>query len=408
MGRKKNSPGSLHIAEIPSKQQGKTYYGFLLRQSYRDPEDKSKVRKRTLANISCLPKEAIVLLKGFLKGKTFLEADTEKSPLEIINCKACGHVDAVMVAFKKLKVASLISTRSSKERDLICVMIASRILGIDFHLSDFSWYGLNKTTLPDEFPLINAASPEDEDRAMAFLLKRQDHLQKKLAKDFLPQGEGVLGPLGLSQDKKTELSHGLLCDLEGRPVAVISYGSGTFVAEVERLQKKLKLSKVWVVGEWGEAMDEMRGLKEKGIDWLRVWKKVEDGGCMDPSLDSMGKVGHALKDFKTHHPRGDEKAYVFLCMLAYFVEWHMRRAWREFTWTEEKKQKNLQKKELCSYEFLLRSLTSVTKVKYRVRYSSQLKSQTAQDLSSRTFESVEPYNEQQQHIIDLLHKIPSL
>ena len=37
-----------------------------------------------------------------------------------------------------------------------------------------------------------------------------------------------------------------------------------------------------------------------------------------------------------HHRREDRvRAHIFLCMLAYYVEWHMREAWRELMFADE-------------------------------------------------------------------------
>ena len=94
----KKSLGRMHVAVIPSKQKnGKTYRATLIRQSCRDPNDKTKIRKRTLANISQLPKEAIVLLQNFLKGKNFVEADSTIQA-RVVDTKSYGHVHSVMVA----------------------------------------------------------------------------------------------------------------------------------------------------------------------------------------------------------------------------------------------------------------------------------------------------------------------
>ena len=36
-----------------------------------------------------------------------------------------------------------------------------------------------------------------------------------------------------------------------------------------------------------------------------------------------------------HHRTADRvRAHIFLCMLAYYVEWHMRQAWREFLFSD--------------------------------------------------------------------------
>ena len=36
-----------------------------------------------------------------------------------------------------------------------------------------------------------------------------------------------------------------------------------------------------------------------------------------------------------HHLEGRVRSHIFLCMLAYYVEWHMREAWRELMFADE-------------------------------------------------------------------------
>jgi len=36
-----------------------------------------------------------------------------------------------------------------------------------------------------------------------------------------------------------------------------------------------------------------------------------------------------------HHLEGRVRAHIFLCMLAYYVEWHMKEAWRELLKSDE-------------------------------------------------------------------------
>ena len=58
---------------------------------------------------------------------------------------------------------------------------------------------------------------------------------------------------------------------------------------------------------------------------------------------SLAQVERAFRSFKTidlkvrpiHHRKPDRvRAHIFLCMLAYYVEWHMRQAWRELTFAD--------------------------------------------------------------------------
>jgi hypothetical protein len=46
------------------------------------------------------------------------------------------------------------------------------------------------------------------------------------------------------------------------------------------------------------------------------------------SHKALAEVGRAFRPIH-HHLEDRVRARIFLCMLAYYVEWHMREAWRE-------------------------------------------------------------------------------
>ena len=62
------------------------------------------------------------------------------------------------------------------------------------------------------------------------------------------------------------------------------------------------------------------------------------------SYKSLREVERAFRSIKTvdlevrpiHHRLADRvRAHIFLCMLAYYVEWHMREAWRPILFADE-------------------------------------------------------------------------
>ena len=69
---------------------------------------------------------------------------------------------------------------------------------------------------------------------------------------------------------------------------------------------------------------------------------MEAGECVR-SCKSLTRVERAFRTMKTtdlhvrpiHHRTADRvRAHIFLCMLAYYVEWHMREAWRELLFAD--------------------------------------------------------------------------
>src|SRR5205807_9958715 len=62
---------------------------------------------------------------------------------------------------------------------------------------------------------------------------------------------------------------------------------------------------------------------------------------------ALSQVGRAFRSLKTidlkvrpiHHRTADRvRAHIFLCLLAYYVEWHMREVWRELMFADTDQQ----------------------------------------------------------------------
>jgi len=83
-----------------------------------------------------------------------------------------------------------------------------------------------------------------------------------------------------------------------------------------------------------------------GVYVLRtsVAKKQMSSAEAVRSYKALAEVERAFRSMKTidlhirpihHHLEGRVRAHIFLCMLAYYVEWHMREAWRELMFADE-------------------------------------------------------------------------
>jgi len=82
-----------------------------------------------------------------------------------------------------------------------------------------------------------------------------------------------------------------------------------------------------------------------GLYIIRTSVKTErmDAPTCVRTYKSLAQVERAFRSMKTmdlkvrpihHHLEGRVRAHIFLCMLAYYVEWHMREAWRELMFAD--------------------------------------------------------------------------
>ena len=292
----------MHIDIVPNRDSRPAY---LLRESFREGK---RVRKRTLANLSALSDEQIFALRAILRGETLTPA---AELFEAIASPAHGHVQAVRVAMQRLGFARLIATRPCVERDLVCAMVAARVLAPHTKLATTRWW--HTTTLAHEF----AVAESDEDDlygAMDWLLKHQGTIEKKLAARHLRCGglvlydltssyfEGTCCPLaklGHNRDGKKgklQVNYGLVTDARGCPVAVSVFDGDTsdcetLVPQARRFKAEFGIEHVVLVGDRGmisqKGIDELKTLS--GVDWITALKSAQirslvDGGGLQLGL----------------------------------------------------------------------------------------------------------------------------
>jgi transposase len=262
----------MHINIVPNRGAAPT---VLLRESYRKG---AKVCKRTLANLSALSAAQVQMIRATLRGEVL--QPVEKT-FEVTASCAQGHVQAVCLAMQRLGFASLLASKSCRERDLVCAMVASRILCPATKLATTRLWNLS--TLAQEFG-VSDANEDELYSAMDWLLAGQERIQKKLAARHLKEDSLVLydlsssyfegshcplAKLGYSRDGKRgtlQVTYGLLTDHRGCPVAISVHDgntsdSKTFMPQVTRLREQFGIQRMVMVGDRGmisqKAIDEM-------------------------------------------------------------------------------------------------------------------------------------------------------
>jgi len=294
----------MYIAVVPNRSSPPA---ILLREGYREG---GKVKNRTLANLSKLPPEAIEALRRVLKGEHLVSSE---ELFEIVEngSRAHGNVDAVITAMRRLKFPNLISSRPSRERDLIVAMVAARIIRAQSKLATTRWWSC--TTLPEVLD-VDSADEDELYSAMDWLLMRQGRIEKKLAKRHLEDGglalydltssyfEGVTCPLakiGHNRDGKRgklQVNYGLLTNKIGIPVAVSVFdgNSGdpkTLIPQVEKIRAEFGVSRFVLVGDRGMiTQKQVDALREvENTDWISALRpeairKLLKGGCIQMGL----------------------------------------------------------------------------------------------------------------------------
>ena len=299
---------AMYIETVPNRNSPPA---ILLREGWRE---NGKVRKRTLANLSKWPKGKIDTLRRLLKDEPLVGRD---DAFDIVRSLPHGHVAAVLGTLRTLRLDRLIDPAHSPQRERVLAMVAARILDPGSKLATAR--GLAEATARDSLAQTLGLGPLDEDdlyASMDWLLERQDRIERGLAKRHLAEGTLVLydltsvwlegrhcplGRRGYSRDGrrgKLQIEFGLLCDAEGRPVAVEVFDGNTadpatVGAQVDKLRRRFGFSRVVLVGDRG-MLTEARIREEvrpAGLDWISALR-----GPAVRSLVESGAVQLSLFD----------------------------------------------------------------------------------------------------------------
>jgi transposase len=302
----------MHVSTTKRRSGENEYTATLLRRSFRQD---GKVKKETLANLSHLPPAAIDAIRRVLAGETLVNAE---DAFEIERSLPAGHVNAALAMTRRLEFPKLLDRSASRHRDLCMAMIVGRVICPGSKLGMVRTLG--QSTLASELG-VEGADEDDLYAAMDWLLERQQRIEDRLAARHLVDGEMVLydvsssyfegrtcplGKLGYSRDGKLglpQIIYGLLCDQEGRPVAVEVFtgelhDDATLPAQITKLQDRFGLSRVVVVADRGmvtRANIELLSQTD-GVDWITALKaptikKLARSGVFQPSLFDEQNLG---------------------------------------------------------------------------------------------------------------------
>lgn len=284
----------MYIERVPNRNSPPA---VLLRESYREGD---KVHKRTLANLSKLPDDAVEGLKVLLKGGRAIESLPDA--FKVIRSRPHGHVAAVYGTVKNLGLPSLLSEDNSREKRLVIAMIVARIIDPRSKLATAR--GLHDETSFSSLGEILGLDYADSDElyaAMDWLLSQQERIENSLAAKHLHEGslvlydvsssyfEGKTCPIaqyGYNRDGKKgklQIVFGLLCNPWGCPIAVEVFEGNTsdpttFTKQIEKVRSQFGIKQIVWVGDRGMITSSRikEDLKTKpGIDWISALRSTQ-------------------------------------------------------------------------------------------------------------------------------------
>lgn len=312
----------MYIESVPNRNSPPA---VLLRESYREG---GKVRKRTLANLSCLPGEVIDGLKVLLRGGVALESPSQVFTIE--RSLPHGHVAAVLGAARGSGAAVWFGAAPEPLQPLLLAMLVPRIIEPASKLATHRL--LHDDTASSSLGRVlgvGQCSADDLYRALDWLHQAQPAIEQHLAQHNLVGSTLVLYDLsstwltgrccplaarGHSRDGKREdpqIVFGLICNAEGCPIAVEVFKGNTadpatVAAQVAKLKDRFGIAAIAWVGDRGmitsARIEEV--LKPQGMDWIsslrapQIAQLAAECGPFQPSLfDERGLVEMSSEDF---------------------------------------------------------------------------------------------------------------
>ena len=264
------------------------YEAHLLRRTYREG---GKVKNETLANLSRLPRETVELVRRSLRGEQFLAA---AEAFEVQRSLPHGHVAAVLAMARELELARLLDRQPSPERSRVLAMLCQQVLQPGSKLA--CTRALAQSTLGEELA-VEGVDADALYAALDWLLERQAAIEARLARRHLAEGAHVLYDVsssyfegrscsllafGYSRDGRRgslQIVYGLLCDCEGRPLAIEVFPGGvhddkTLPAQIEKLRRRFGLTTVVLVIDRGMVTKaNLEALAaEPGVGWITALK----------------------------------------------------------------------------------------------------------------------------------------
>ena len=298
----------MYIESIPNRNSPPA---VLLREAYREA---GKVKKRTLANLSCLSAEVIEGLRVLLKGGVALPSADDVFNVE--RSLPHGHVAAVLGSALACGVADWFAAAPGTLPKTLLALVVARVITPSSKLAtqrmlsdDTAAHSLGRVLG------VGQLQPEALYRALDWLHAAQPGIEKRLARQHLAGTTLVLYDLtstwltgrccplaarGHSRDGKRDdpqIVLGLICSAAGCPVAVEVFPGNcadptTVAAQVVKLKDRFGIEQIAWVGDRGMITSARINnvLRPHGMDWISSLRAAQiallahERGPFQPSL----------------------------------------------------------------------------------------------------------------------------
>ncbi len=298
----------MYIEAVPNRDSPPA---ILLRESYRQD---GKVKKRTLANLSCLAPEVIEGLKVLLRGGVAVPSAEEVFVVE--RSLPHGHVAAALTAARQCGAEAWFAAAPEPLGTVLLAMLVARVLTPASKLAthrmlhdDTATHSLGRVLG------VGQVSAEELYRALDWLHEAQLAIERRLARQHLAAATLVLYDLsstwltgrccslaayGYSREGKRDdpqIVFGLICSAQGAPIAVQVFAGNTadpstVAGQVSKLKQHFGIEHIAWVGDRGLLTSARieQVLRPQAMDWIsslrapQIAQLAAERGAFQPSL----------------------------------------------------------------------------------------------------------------------------
>jgi len=298
----------MYIESVPNRDSPPA---VLLRESYRED---GKVRKRTLANLSCLSTEVIEGLRVLLRGGVAVPSAEEVFTVE--RTLPHGHVAAVLGSARGSGASNWFGSAPQELQPVLLAMLVARVISPASKLATHRLvHDDTANTSLGRVLGVGQCSADDLYRALDWLHDAQPAIERRLARQHLVGSALVLYDLtstwltgrccelaarGHSRDGKRDdpqIVFGLICSAQGCPIAVEVFPGNTadpatVAAQVAKLRDHFGIEHIVWAGDRGMLTSARieQLLKPQGMDWVsslrapQIAQLAAEHGPFQPSL----------------------------------------------------------------------------------------------------------------------------
>ncbi|MBK8527420.1 MAG: IS1634 family transposase [Rubrivivax sp.] len=298
----------MYIESVPNRDSPPA---VLLRESYRED---GKVRKRTLANLSCLSTEVIEGLRVLLRGGVAVPSAEEVFTVE--RTLPHGHVAAVLGSARGSGASNWFGSAPQELQPVLLAMLVARVISPASKLATHRLvHDDTANTSLGRVLGVGQCSADDLYRALDWLHDAQPAIERRLARQHLVGSTLVLYDLtstwltgrccelaarGHSRDGKRDdpqIVFGLICSAQGCPIAVEVFPGNTadpatVAAQVAKLRDRFGIEHIVWAGDRGMLTSARieQLLKPQGMDWVsslrapQIVQLAAEHGPFQPSL----------------------------------------------------------------------------------------------------------------------------